>query len=115
MKFLRDPLVHFVILGAGLFVVYALVAGVFSSGDVRRIEIGKSEIEFLAGTFERQWGREPTPEELRRRQLAVELVHLAPERDEANLRLVRVSGRIGILHLSNRPRNSRARLAASSG
>jgi hypothetical protein len=64
MRFLRDPVVHFVILGAALFGVYALVTGVFSSGDVRRIEIGEAEIEFLAGNFQRQWGRAPTPEEL---------------------------------------------------
>jgi len=65
MRFLRDPLLHFVILGAALFSIYALAAGVFSSDDVRRIEIGESEIELLAGSFERQWGRPPTPEEFR--------------------------------------------------
>jgi len=65
MRFLRDPLLHFLILGAALLLVYALTTGAFSSGDVRRIEIGASEIEMLAGGFERQWGRAPTPEELR--------------------------------------------------
>jgi hypothetical protein len=65
MRFLRDPLLHFVILGAALFMIYALASGVFSSGDVRRIEIGPSEIELLAGRFERQWGRAPLPKELR--------------------------------------------------
>jgi hypothetical protein len=64
MRVLRDPLLHFVILGAALFVVYALATGLFSSSDVRRIEIGTPEIEFLASSFERQWGRPPTPEEL---------------------------------------------------
>jgi len=65
MKVLRDPLLHFVILGAALFLVYALATGAFSSDDGRRIEIDESEIELLAGIFERQWGRPPTPEELR--------------------------------------------------
>jgi hypothetical protein len=64
MKLLRDPLLHFLILGAAFFVVYALATGLFSSDDVRRIEIDTSEIEFLASGFERQWGRPPTPEEL---------------------------------------------------
>ena len=64
MKLLRDPLLHFLILGAVLFGVYALVTGVFSSKEERRIEIGEAEIEFLTGTFERQWGREPTSKEL---------------------------------------------------
>ena len=65
MKLLRDPLLHFVILGAALFGVYAQVTGLVSSGDVRRIEIDPPQIEFLAGAFERQWGRPPTPQELR--------------------------------------------------
>lgn len=65
MRLLRDPLLHFVILGTALLLIYALTTGVFSSGDVRRIEIGESEIELLAGRFERQWGRAPLPQELR--------------------------------------------------
>jgi hypothetical protein len=64
MKLLRDPLTHFVILGALLFAVYALATGLFSSDDVRTIEIGEAEIELLAAGFERQWGRSATPEEL---------------------------------------------------
>jgi hypothetical protein len=64
MKLLRDPLFHFVVLGAALFAIYAVASGAFSSEDTRRIEIGASEIEFLAATFERQWGRPARPEEL---------------------------------------------------
>jgi hypothetical protein len=64
MKLLRDPLFHFVVLGAVLFFVYAMASGLFAPGDVRRIEIDGPTIEFLAGTFERQWGRPPMPEEL---------------------------------------------------
>jgi hypothetical protein len=64
MKLLRDPLLHFLLLGAVLFGVYFLVSGVISSGEERRIEIGDAEIEFLTGNFERQWGRPPTPQEL---------------------------------------------------
>lgn len=63
MKFLRDPLLHFVILGAVFFAIFALVTGFFSSDDARRIEIGAAEVEFLAAGFERQWGRAPTPDE----------------------------------------------------
>jgi hypothetical protein len=65
MKLLRDPLLHFVVLGAVLFAVYALVTGLFTSDEVRRIEIDQPQIEFLAGTFQRQWGRPPTAQELR--------------------------------------------------
>jgi hypothetical protein len=64
MNPLREPLFHFVALGAVLFLVYALASDVFSSGAPRRIEIAESEIEFLAANWERQWGRPPTQEEL---------------------------------------------------
>jgi hypothetical protein len=64
MKLLRDPMLHFVLLGVVLFGAYYLVSGVISSGEERRIEIGDAEIEFLAGNFERQWGRPPTDQEL---------------------------------------------------
>ncbi len=64
MNPLREPLFHFVVLGAVLFLVYALASDVFSSGAPRRIEIAESEIEFLAANWERQWGRPPTDEEL---------------------------------------------------
>jgi hypothetical protein len=66
MKALRDPLLHFLILGAALLAIYALAAGVFTRDALRRIEIDDAQVAFLAGTFERQWGRAPTPEELRR-------------------------------------------------
>ena len=66
MKFLRDPLLHFVVLGAALFAIYALATGLFSSNQARRIEIGNAEVEFLAANFERQWGRAPLPEEMQR-------------------------------------------------
>jgi len=64
MKLLRDPLFHFVVLGAVLFLLYAVATDLLSTGDVRRIEITAPEIGFLASGFERQWGRPPTPEEL---------------------------------------------------
>lgn len=64
MKLLRDPLVHFMVLGAVLFFVYAMASGFFAPDDVRRIEIDRPVIELLAGSFERQWGRPPMPEEM---------------------------------------------------
>jgi hypothetical protein len=64
MKLLREPLVHFVALGAVLFLVYAVVSGVFASDASRRIEITESEIQLLAETWQRQWQRPPTEAEL---------------------------------------------------
>lgn len=65
MKLLREPLLHFVALGASLFLVYTVVSDAFRSDASRRIEISGSEIEVLAETWQRQWQRPPTEEELR--------------------------------------------------
>lgn len=65
MRLLRDPLFHFVALGAVLFLVYAVVSDILASDANRRIEITESEIQLLAETWQRQWQRPPTEEELR--------------------------------------------------
>jgi peptidyl-prolyl cis-trans isomerase C len=64
MKLLREPLFHFVALGAVLALTYGVATDKFSSGASRRIEITQSEIQFLASSWERQWRRPPTEEEL---------------------------------------------------
>jgi len=64
MRLLRDPLFHFIALGGILFAVYGMTSGLFAPDDKRRIEIDRPAIDLLAGTFERQWGRPPTSEEL---------------------------------------------------
>jgi hypothetical protein len=58
-----EPLVHFLVLGLGLFVLYAL----FGRGEeVRdnRIVVTTAQIERLAALWERQWRRPPTAQEL---------------------------------------------------
>ncbi|UCC73270.1 MAG: peptidyl-prolyl cis-trans isomerase [Gemmatimonadota bacterium] len=65
MRFLREPLLHFVVLGAALFLVHAIASDVFSTDASRRIAITESEIEFFAAGFGRQWQRPPTEDELR--------------------------------------------------
>ena len=63
MKLLREPLIHFLALGAGLFLLFALVGG---SDDDRtdRITVSTGQIELLAEGFARTWQRPPTPQEL---------------------------------------------------
>jgi hypothetical protein len=65
MRLLREPLIHFVALGAVLFLVYAVASDVFTPDASRRIEITESNIQLLAETWQRQWQRPPTEEELR--------------------------------------------------
>lgn len=59
----REPLLHFVVLGAALFVLSDGFDQPDTSAD-NRIEIGAGRIEHLAAGFQRTWQRPPTAEEL---------------------------------------------------
>lgn len=64
MRWLREPLVHFLALGAGLFLLFALVGG--SDEDrTDRIEVPAAQVELLAEGFVRTWQRPPSPQEIR--------------------------------------------------
>lgn len=65
MKWVREPLVQFAILGAVLFLAYAVASDVFAEDRARRIVIDEATIEFLADGWQRQWQRPPTADELR--------------------------------------------------
>ena len=63
-KVLREPLLHFLILGAGIFLVYFVVndrAGVPSE----RIVVDENQALRLAEQFQRTWMRPPTWQELK--------------------------------------------------
>ncbi|MBY3095182.1 peptidyl-prolyl cis-trans isomerase [Rhizobium laguerreae] len=63
MKLLREPLVHFVVIGSVLFGAFSLVdAGGESSGD--EIVISSGEIASIAATFSQTWQRAPNAKEL---------------------------------------------------
>jgi hypothetical protein len=62
-KFLREPLVHFLLLGAVLFVAYGTMAK-RTSNEPGKIVISQFQIEHLAEGFARTWLRAPTAEEL---------------------------------------------------
>ena len=61
-RWLRDPLVVFVLLGIGVFALDGWLAG----GETARpvIEITPDEVERLRARWIAQWGREPTGDEL---------------------------------------------------
>jgi hypothetical protein len=63
-RLLREPLLHFLVLGAILFALYARVGG---GGEEApdQIVVDGPRVEGLAAQFERVWQRPPTPEELR--------------------------------------------------
>jgi hypothetical protein len=58
----REPLLHFLVLGVGLFALFDLVGA--DAPDSRRIVVGPGTLENLAATFARTWQRPPTRAEL---------------------------------------------------
>ena len=66
MRLYRDPLAHFIIAGALLFIGYALMNRETDAPSTDPVHIGEGEIRWLKKTFANQWHREPTGEELHR-------------------------------------------------
>jgi len=63
MGALREPLLHFLLLGAALFAVYSYWSSDDIPGD-QALVVSRGKIEHLAALFTRTWQRPPTREEL---------------------------------------------------
>jgi hypothetical protein len=61
---LREPLLHFLLLGAALFVAYQLLQRSGGSSGPREIVVTLGQIEQLAAGFSKVWQRQPTADEL---------------------------------------------------
>jgi parvulin-like peptidyl-prolyl cis-trans isomerase-like protein len=62
--FVREPLVHFLLLGAVLFIAYGLVSKPGSANGPGKITVTQGQIENLVSGFAKAWQRPPTSEEL---------------------------------------------------
>jgi parvulin-like peptidyl-prolyl cis-trans isomerase-like protein len=60
---LREPLVHFLLLGAALFLVSGLVSR-RADGDAETIVVTRGQVQHLAAMFARTWQRPPSQQEL---------------------------------------------------
>ena len=60
---LREPLLHFLVIGAALFALYRFVAG--EEDGPREIVVTEAQVEALAQNFARTWMRPPTADEVR--------------------------------------------------
>lgn len=92
---LREPLVHFLLLGGALFAVHATLNRVRpDSSSSPRIAITKGDTEQLRQAWQMQWKRPPTTEELdgliageiRERILAREAMKLGLDQDDTIVR-----------------------------
>lgn len=64
-RVLREPLLHFVLLGAGIFAAYGLVSE-RSSTEPGKIIVTQGELESMVVGFTRTWQRPPSSEDLDR-------------------------------------------------
>jgi len=64
MSWKREPLVHFLLIGAALFLLSALVGGDGATSGEETITVGADDIEWLKSAWARQWRRPPTEREL---------------------------------------------------
>lgn len=62
-RFLRSPLLHFLILGLVFFVLYSRYRG-NDEIESKEIVVSAQQIELLSSLWEKQWRRPPTPQEL---------------------------------------------------
>ena len=66
-RLLREPLLHFLLIGAALFGLYSLTQdGRPGPAPSKEIRLTLDELAQLALLFQAQWRREPTPEEFSR-------------------------------------------------
>ena len=63
-RILKEPLLHFLVLGAGLFLLYALMPKSAASDGAGKIIVTQGQIDHLVSGFAKAWQRPPTPEEL---------------------------------------------------
>ena len=63
-RILKEPLLHFLLLGAAIFAAYGLVSK-RSSGEPGKIVISAGQVAVMAEGFTRTWQRPPTREELK--------------------------------------------------
>ncbi|MBE2241410.1 MAG: peptidyl-prolyl cis-trans isomerase [Burkholderiaceae bacterium] len=65
MRWIREPLVHFLLLGALLFAAYAaLQPDAAPEPDARRIELSAGDLHQLEIAFAASWRRTPSPDEM---------------------------------------------------
>ncbi len=61
-RILREPLLHFLLIGLALFVYYGHVAP--GDRDARRIVVSQAQVDDLVRQFRATWNQPPTPREL---------------------------------------------------
>ena len=64
-RILKEPLLHFFLIGVGLFVIYGLVNNPETTDPDKTIVVSEGRIDQLATVFGKTWQRPPTAQELK--------------------------------------------------
>jgi hypothetical protein len=64
LKILREPLLHFLFIGAAIYLLYAAFAEPVAEETDKSIVVNVGEIEWMQTAWQKRWNRPPTPEEL---------------------------------------------------
>jgi len=63
VKLLREPLVHFMFIGAMIYLLYGVFAEPLPEADDKTIVVTAGEIEWMQTAWQKRWNRPPTAEE----------------------------------------------------
>ena len=64
MKILREPLLHFLLIGAAFFLYYNFFSDRGKDTDGKTIVVDAAEIEWMKASWQQRWNRPPMPDEL---------------------------------------------------
>ena len=63
MKLLREPLVHFMFIGAVIYLLYGVFAEPVPEADDKTIVVTAGEVEWMQTSWQKRWNRPPTAAE----------------------------------------------------
>ena len=64
MKLLREPLLHFLFIGAAIYLLYGVFAEPVMDETDKTIVISAGEIEWMQSSWQKRWNRPPTDKEM---------------------------------------------------
>ena len=63
MKLLREPLLHFMFIGAAIYLLYGVFSEPVPEADDKTIVVTAGEVEWMQTSWQKRWNRLPTAEE----------------------------------------------------
>jgi peptidyl-prolyl cis-trans isomerase C len=64
VKFLREPLLHFLFIGAAIYLLFGAFAETAPEDTDKTIVVSAGEVEWMQTSWQKRWNRPPPPQEL---------------------------------------------------